>query len=89
MPYLIDVHNNIVSGLISRVVIPLRPLQQFQALNIPIDVFPLISVNGNDYFLDTPQLGAIDSGELKNIVSSAQIYQFEIQNAIDRVLGGY
>nr|WP_279338284.1 CcdB family protein [Solimicrobium silvestre] len=84
-----DVHNNIVSGLISRVVIPLRPLQQFQALNIPIDVFPLISVNGNDYFLDTPQLGAIDSGELKNIVSSAQIYQFEIQNAIDRVLGGY
>ncbi|PRC90713.1 CcdB protein [Solimicrobium silvestre] len=82
-------HNNIVSGLISRVVIPLRPLQQFQALNIPIDVFPLISVNGNDYFLDTPQLGAIDSGELKNIVSSAQIYQFEIQNAIDRVLGGY
>jgi toxin CcdB len=43
----------------------------------------------SDYFLDTPQLGAIPLQELKTKVGSAQAYQFDIQTALDRLFGAY
>jgi toxin CcdB len=55
----------------------------------PPDLFPIISVNGEDHVMDTPQLGAIPLSELKVNVASARAYQFEIQSALDRLLGAY
>lgn len=89
IPYLVEVQSNVISGLATRIVIPLRKLAGFSTSTLPQDLFPLITVAGTDYFLDTPQLGAIPSSELKVRIGSAQDFRFEIQAALDRVFGSY
>ena len=86
IPFLIDVQSNVISGLASRIVIPLRASSYF---NLPADLFPLIDVNGTSCVLDTPQLGAIPLRELKSKVGSAKSQQAEIQLALDRAFGAY
>ncbi|RJG16112.1 hypothetical protein D3872_11500 [Massilia cavernae] len=70
-------------------VIPLRTLAGFSTLALPGDLFPVITVDGVDHFLDTPQMGAIPLSELKVKAGSAQGYQLDIQTALDRVFGAY
>ena len=89
IPYLVEVQSKVISGLATRIVIPLRHLAGFSKLALPSDLFPLIVIDGTDYFLDTPQLGAIPSNELKARIGSAQDYRFGIQAALDRVFGSY
>jgi toxin CcdB len=89
VPYLLDVQSNVVSGLTTRVVIPLRPLVELSAVAPPADLFPTIMVNGVEYYLDTPQLGAILVRELKTKVGSALHQQSEILAALDRLFGAY
>lgn len=89
IPYLIDLQSNVISGLATRVVVPLRAMAAFSAETLPADLFPIITVDGVDYFLDTPQLGAIPLSELKVKAGSAQAHQFDIQTALDRVFGAY
>lgn len=88
-PYLLDVQSDFISGLATRVVIPLRAMDAFSSMNPPADLCPVIEVDGKDYFLDTPQLGAIPANELKEYVRSAQGSQFQIMAALDKVFGGY
>jgi hypothetical protein len=54
---------------------------------LPPDLFPLITIDGIELFLDTPQLGAIPSSELRVRIGSAQDYRSEIQDALDTVFG--
>jgi toxin CcdB len=89
IPYLVDVQSNVISGLASRIVIPLRTLSSFSGINLPADLFPLIDVNGTSCILDTPQLGAIPLRELKAKVGSAKAQQAAIQVALDRAFGAY
>jgi toxin CcdB len=89
IPYLVDVQSNVISGLGTRVVVPLRPLSTFPSMALPTDLFPIIAVNGEDHVMDTPQLGAFPLSELKINVASGGAYQFEIQSALDRLLGAY
>lgn len=89
IPYLIDVQSNVISGLATRIVVPLRPLIGFSAAALPPDLFPIVAIDGKEFVLDTPQLGAIPSAELKNKIASGRESQFAIQTALDRVFGGY
>jgi toxin CcdB len=89
IPYLVDVQSNVISGLATRIVVPLRPLSAFSSMTLPPDLFPVIAVNGEDHVMDTPQLGAIPLSELKVNVASAHAYQFEIQGALDRLFGAH
>lgn len=89
IPYLVDVQNNVISGLATRIVVPLRILGTFAAAELPADLCPMIPVDGVDHFLDTAQLGAIPASELKALVGSARDHQFAIQAALERALGAY
>ena len=88
-PYLIDVQSNVISGLATRIVVPLRALDAFSSLKVPNDLCPIIPVQGENYLLDTPQLASIPSSELKKKVGSSQAYQFQIQAALDRAFGAH
>jgi toxin CcdB len=88
IPYLLDVQSNVISGLATRIVIPLRALSRF-SMQPPGDLFPVIDVDGVPHFLDTPQMGAIPFSELKVKAGSAHAHQFDIQTALDRVFGAY
>ncbi len=89
IPYVVDVQSNVISGLATRIVIPLRTLASSPALALPPDLFPIIEVNGKKHFLDTPQMGAIPVVELQIKVGSAQFSQSDILTALDRVFGAY
>nr|WP_315252889.1 CcdB family protein [uncultured Duganella sp.] len=89
VPFLLDIQSNVISGLATRIVIPLRPLSLLPSVHLPTDIFPMIDIDDKQYFLDTPQLGAIPLAELKNKVGSARNRQAAIQGALDRVFGGY
>lgn len=89
IPYLVEVQSNVVSGLATRIVVPLRPVSAFSSMTPPPDLFPIIMVNGEECVMDTPQMGAIPLSELKVHVASARTYQFEIQTALDRLFGAY
>ncbi|MES2300076.1 MAG: CcdB family protein [Pseudomonadota bacterium] len=89
IPYLVDVQSNVISGLATRIAVPLRPLSAFPPLKLPPELFPIIAVNGEDHVMDTPQLGAIPLSELKIKIESARAHQFEIQRALDRLFGAY
>lgn len=89
IPYLMDVQSNVISGLATRIVVPLRTFSGFATLTLPADLFPTIAVDGIDHFLDTPQMGAIPASELTSKVGSAKACQTAIQTAMDRVFGAY
>ncbi|MBC3807885.1 CcdB family protein [Undibacterium seohonense] len=88
-PYLVDVQSNVISGLATRIVIPLRNLNAYKNVEAPGDLFPLIAVNGKKYLLDTPQLAAIPMIELTEKIGSAAAFQPAILDALDRVFGAY
>lgn len=87
IPYLLEVQSNVISGLATRLVIPLRALAAFPAASLPADLFPVITVEGTDCFLDTPQMGAIPVSELKHKAGSAAEHRSAVQTAMDRVFG--
>lgn len=89
IPYLLEVQSNVISGLATRLVIPLRALAGFPAATLPADLFPVITVEGTDCFLDTPQMGAIPVSELKQKAGTALEHQFAVQTALDRVFGAW
>jgi toxin CcdB len=78
IPYLLEVQSNVISGLATRIVIPLRSLAGFSAATLPADLFPVIQVDGHDCFLDTPQMGAILLAELKVHAGSAVEHRLAI-----------
>jgi toxin CcdB len=89
IPYLVDVQSNVISALATRIVIPLRAMAGFSIPALPSDLFPIITVDGIDHFLDTPQMAAIPLCELKMKAGSAHAQQLAIQTALDRVFGAY
>lgn len=88
-PFLIDVQSDVISGLATRIVIPLRNLNVYENVEAPGDLFPLIAVNGKKYLLDTPQLAAVPLFELKEKIGTAAAFRTVILDALDRVFGAY
>lgn len=88
-PFLLDVQSNHISGLATRIVIPLRAVASLNVIQIPADLCPLVEIEQQRYFLDTPQLGAIQCREMTELVTSLAEKQAEIIGALDKVFGGY
>jgi len=88
VPYVVDVQGNHLSGLATRVVIPLRRLDSFASVPLPPDLIPVFTIEGIECMLDTPTLGAIPRNELSKPVTSLLYRQDEIISALDRLSGG-
>ena len=89
IPFLMDVQSNVISGLATRIVIPMRLLSTVESDSLPGDIFPIQVVEGESYFLDTPQLGAIPAQELTVPVLGVIVDRFKIVAALDRAFGSY
>ena len=91
-PFLIDVQNNMLSSLRTRIVIPLRTvpaLSRRGVIDVPPDLFPSLHIEGSDYYLTTTELGAIEYARLGPFVICAVAYQNAIQASLDRVFGSH
>ena len=86
-PYLLDVQNNHISRIATRVVVPLRPASLFtQPMR---DLNPTFEISGKPMVLDTAALAAIPSAELKKPILSLTSQSGVITAALDMLFGAF
>lgn len=85
--YLLDVQSNLLSGLNTRVVVPLLPKSSApspaQGLN------PVFSIEGQELVMATQYMAAVPEGELRSAVCSLAEKQDEISAALDMLFLGF
>lgn len=88
-PYVLDVQSEYVGALPTRIVIPLRPVQRMAFSGNPSDLLPVFEIDGEEFFLDTPAMGAIPLYVLGKLIGSLAHRQDSILAALDRIFGAY
>ena len=86
-PYLLDLQNDHLSGLSSRVVAPLRNEKVFGPRARRLN--PLFDVRGTSVVLDVAALGAVPLAELRRPIADLRAHQFEIVDALDMLFGAF
>lgn len=86
-PFLLDVQNSHISGLATRVVVPLRTAS---LVGQPMrDLNPAFDVAGKKVVLDTAALAAVPHTELKKAVDNLAARSGAIVAALDVLFGAY
>jgi toxin CcdB len=86
-PYFLDVQNDHIDHLDTRVVIPLRRAAAFGPR--ARDLHPTLEVNGESMVLDTSAIGAVPLSELRKQVAHLQEAREPVQAALDTLFGSY
>ena len=85
--YLLDVQSDLLSGLNSRMVVPLLPIDHAPA---PADrLNPLFTIKGQQFVMATQFMAAIPARELGVLVDTLSQHRNEINNALDMLLVGF
>ena len=86
-PYLLDVQNNHISRIATRVVVPFRPVAYFpQPMR---DLNPTFKIADKEMVLDTAALAAIPTAELKRPLLNLSTQSAAIVAALDVLFGAY
>lgn len=88
-PFLLDVQSDLLDGLDSRVVIPLRSLSRFPDVKLPERLMPVLLMGGKRLLLETPKMAAVPRRVLKTAVVSLAQEQARITAALDFLIRGY
>ena len=86
-PFFLDVQNDYISGLETRVVIPLRRESDFGPR--ARDLHPVVSVGHDSVVLDTAAIGAVPTSELRQPVAQLRDARADVQAALDTLFGSY
>ena len=85
--YVVDIQADLLSHLLSRIVVPLVPLSKAPR---PIaELNPVFEIEGELYVLLTQALASIPRRELKRVVSSLRAHHDQITRSLDILLTGY
>jgi toxin CcdB len=86
-PYLLDLQNDYIDGLSTRVVAPLRKAAAFgpRARNLN----PMFTVSDEDLVLDASTLGALPVSLLRKPVANLRGARVPIQEALDTLFGNF
>lgn len=86
-PYLLNIQNDLLSALQTCVVVPLTAANQvgYRAMN---RLTPLLTVQGSQYLMMTPQLAGIAKRELGEKIENLAEARLEIIAAMDFLLSG-
>lgn len=87
IPFFLDVQNDCIKGLQTRVVVPLWSSDSL--VTKVADLNPEFEVGGKRVVMDTPALGAVPVAVLKQFVGNLASPQLPIQNALDTLFGGF
>lgn len=88
-PYLLDVQSDLLQGLETRIVVPLRRRDRFPVTSLPANLTPTFEVDGVECLLETPKLASVPLRLLKSPVASLASRQFEITAALDFLFQGF
>ena len=87
LPYLLDVQNDHLHALETRVVIPLRSASMVQLR--AKGLHPELEVTGKAVVMETAAIGAIPTSELRRPVANLSRDQLTIQDALDTLFGSH
>ena len=87
--FLLGVQSDLLDGLDSRMVIPLRALVDFPKVNLPQRLIPLLTIAGVFFLLETPKMGAVSRSLVKSPVASMTDKQSQITYALDFLFQGF
>jgi toxin CcdB len=87
IPFYLDVQNDHVKGLQTRVVVPLWNADLMPARAEELN--PQFDIVGQRVVMDTPAIGAVPATVLRHAVGNLASNQLRIQDALDTLLGGY
>ena len=87
-PYLLDIQNDILEQLNTRVVVPMVYLSSIHKKQIS-NVSPIFKINGRNCAMLTPQLAAIPVSEIGTSVTELSSFRTEILSAIDFLVTGF
>jgi toxin CcdB len=88
-PYILDVQTDLLNGLNTRIVIPLRKSDRYQNLSSAQDLMPSFAIQGKKFILDTPRMAAVPTKYLKKEIGSLRDQQHIVIAAIDRLFHGF
>jgi toxin CcdB len=87
VPFLLDVQNDLLRDLQTRVVVPLCLLSRLR--DKPLRTLsPVFEIEGERYAMLTPQLAGIAKAELGPAVAHLETHRFEIVGALDFLITG-
>lgn len=86
-PYFVDVQNDLLDGLNSRLVIPLSAYETLSDTNAK-KLCPVIEIKKKNFVLLTHQMTSVPKSILKKKVTSLEASRYEILGAIDMLLTG-
>jgi toxin CcdB len=85
--YVVDVQSDFLEHLPTRIVIPLRSVDQYRS---PIkDVHPAFDIEGGRFLLMTHQLASVPKRLLQHPVASLAQHRDQITRAMDILLTGF
>ena len=87
IPYFLDLQNQFLQGLDTRVVVPLRLPQAFRGRLR--NLHPELRVEGKPVIMDTAAIAAIPTGELRRPLGNLSDQQLLIQDALDTLFGSH
>ena len=86
-PFLLDVQNDYISSVDTRVVLPMRTAK---LAGLPMrDLNPAFEIGGLRVVLDTPAIAAFPAAELRHPVMSLRTQAEHIASALDTLFGAY
>jgi toxin CcdB len=86
-PCLLDVQNDFIDSLATRVMVPLRREAAFGPR--PRNLNPLLTFGTEALVLDTAALGAVPLSALRQPIGELRAARAEVQEALDTLFGAY
>ena len=86
-PYFLDVQNDFIDHMETRVVVPLRRDKVFGPRVRNLN--PLVTVAGEAVVLDTAAIGAVPMSELRRAVGHLATERAAVHDALDTLFGGF
>jgi toxin CcdB len=86
-PYLLDIQNDYINGMETRVVLPIR-----SARMLPLrmrDLNPLLDIGDEEVVLDAAAIAAFPAAELRSPVTNLRAQAGLIVNALDTLFGSH
>ena len=87
VPFLLDVQNDLLDDLETRVVVPLCPKSAMKGKALRT-LMPVLAIEGESFVMLTPQMAGVPKSELGAPVARLEQHRFEIIAAIDFLLTG-
>ncbi|HKH45645.1 MAG TPA: CcdB family protein [Thermoanaerobaculia bacterium] len=87
VPFLLDIQNDLLDDLETRVVVPLCPMSMMKGRTLRT-LTPVLEIEGERFVMLTPQMAGIPKSELGAPVARVEQHRFEIIASVDFLLTG-